>query len=874
MLSVTLRTILPVGDRQVILNTGHLKHFEISYGCTFGMSSRGSRVRTRVATRKNTRAKRRSWLAAAALLAVGASTFSASPAAAAQADISSVSNVSATDTSSDDPVDRLIVRRFIGQSTDAVRSFLTEIHGIETETPVSIGDRFEILALFDDISYLDAITISEDLVTRRLVESAEPDVMRSSTAVPNDPRFSEQWYLQTPGSSAQGIDLPSAWDISLGSSNIVVAVIDTGRLDHPELSGRLVDGYDFVSQSKNGKDGDGWDSDETDVGDWSESDDALYTCTVGDPFKSSSWHGTHVAGIVAASGNNSVGITGVAPNVRIQHVRVLGTCGGRTSDEAAAIRWAAGLPVAGVPLNPTPAKVINLSLGSPAACAAVEQAAIDDAVAAGVTVVVAAGNAGVDLDTNDFAPSKCDNVISVAALRYDGSRASYTNFGSSVDVAAPGGPNGILSLQNGGTRTADSSWTYGYKQGTSMSTPMVSGIAALVLSVNPNLTPAQVETIIESTARPFPTNVGTPCSSVSSDLYHCGSGIADAGAAVRLAAQQRPQSSIPSSRLGSTGDRFSTNLAVEALADRTDVILVSGSVYPDGLAASALAKQENADILLVPPSGLGTDQIAAIVKENPQTVWILGGPQAIPTSVETQLTTATSLGGAGVDVSRIERVYGATRYDTAIEVSKRIDTIAYLAAKPTAIVVRGDSFADAVIAGPAAFGVAGGIGSHPVFLVTRDTIPAGVVEQLRARGITNVLVVGGTSVVSETVRLGIQSLGISTRRVAGLDRYATAAELGQLLITPIQLGGFGWNAGDVALVDISDPSLGFDAISAVGTLGPTRRILLGVTPLRLPTSTATYLSTLTDLTTRITVIGSATAIPDSVVTEAARSLAS
>jgi len=784
------------------------------------------------------------------------------------------SNTSVIDAAPDDSVDRLIVRRLIGETSAAAREFLADALDVEIDLPVSIGDGFEILGFGHEISFRDAVTISGELVARGLVVSAEPDVMRTSTAVPNDPRFSEQWYLQTPGSSTQGIDLPSAWDITRGSSSVVVAVIDTGRLDHPELSGRLVDGYDFVSQTKNSKDGDGWDSDETDVGDWSESDDPLYTCTVGDPFKSSSWHGTHVSGIIAANADNSVGIAGVAPNVRVQHVRVLGTCGGRTSDEAVAIRWAAGLPVDGVPLNPTPARVINLSLGSQTACAAVEQAAIDEAVAAGVTVVVAAGNAGLDLDTNDFAPSKCANVISVAALRFDGSRASYTNYGSSIDVAAPGGPGGILSLQNGGTRTADSSWTYGYKQGTSMSTPIVSGIAALVLSVNPNLTPAQVESIIESSARPFPTGVSTPCSSNPSDTFHCGTGIADAGAALRLAAQQLPQNSTPSTRLGSTGDRFTTNLAVEALADRTDVILVSGSVYPDGLAASALAKQENADIVLVPPTGLGSEQIAAIVRENPQTVWILGGPQAIPTSVETQLTTSTSLGGAGLDSSRIERVFGATRYDTAVEVSKRIDTIAYLAAQPTAIIVRGDSFADAVIAGPAAFGITGGIGSHPVFLVNRDTIPAGVVEQLRARQITSVLVVGGTSVVSEAVRLGIQSLGINTTRVAGPDRYATAAALGQLLITPIQLGGFGWNAGDVALVDISDPSLGFDAISAVGTLGPTRRILLGVTSLRLPASTAAYLATLTGLTSRLTVIGSSTAVPASVITEATRALAS
>lgn len=489
-------------------------------------------------------------------------------------------------------------------------------------------------------------------------------------------------------------------------------------------------------------------------------------------------------------------------------------------------------------------------------------------------MIVAAGNSGRDLDVDDFAPAKCDNVVNVAAVRSDGGRAFYTNFGSSVDIAAPGGPSGVLSLANGSLRSPSAtSWTYGYKQGTSMAAPIVSATASLLLSLNPALTPGEIESILTSTARPFPTGPSARCSSNPDDLYHCGAGIVDPAAALRLVAGQVGVAATFSIRLGATGDRFSTNLAVEALADRTDVILVSGSVYPDGLSASALAKQENADIVLVPPTGLGPNQIQAIVAEKPQTVWIVGGPQAVPSSVETQLTNSTSLGGAGIDASRIQRVFGANRFDTAVEVAKRIETVAYLGAKPTAIVVRGDSFADAVIAGPATFGITGGIGSHPIFLVNRDTIPANVVEQLRTRGITNVLVIGGTSVVSEAVRLGIQSLGISVTRVAGPDRYATAAALGQLLITPVPSGGFGWNAGDVALVDVSDTSLGFDAISAVGVLGPTRRMLLGVSPLRLPAATSSYLTTLKTLTTRLTVIGSATAIPDSVITEAKQSLA-
>lgn len=768
-------------------------------------------------------------------------------------------------------VSALIVERLPGRSSKAAREHVARSVEVIVTPNRMLGDGYETIDLQESLSWDDALRLAAELVDRGLVASAEPAAVRRPLAVPNDPNFADQWYLQAPTTNNQGIDIVSAWNLSQGASDIVVAVIDTGRLDHPDLAGRFADGYDFVSRPLNSKDGDGWDGDETDLGDWSDSSDPVYTC--GRPFQASTWHATHVAGIVGANANNALGVAGVDQRARVQHIRILGTCGGQTSDEAAAIRWAAGLPVPGVPSNATPARVINLSLGSEAPCQAVEQDAIDAATAAGAIVVVAAGNSNRDLDISDFAPANCNNVITVAAVQSNGARAPYSNYGSSVDLAAPGGPSGLLSLQNGGLRSADpNSWTYGYKQGTSMATPVVSGVVSLLLSIDPELTPAEVRSILQTTARPFATGVSSPCSSNPSDTFHCGAGVVDPAAALRLVATQNG-GTTPSTRLGSTGDQYTTNLAVEALVDRTDVILVSGSKYPDGLSAAALAKQENADILLVPPTGLGTAQIQAIVAENPQTVWIVGGPQAVPSSVETQLSTSVSQGGAGVEATRIQRVFGATRFDTAVEVSKRIQTVAFLGAKPTAIVVRGDSFADAVIAGPATFGITGGIGSHPVFLVNRDTIPASVVEQLKARGITNVLVIGGTSVVSETVRLGIQSLGITVTRIAGADRYATAAALGQLLITPIPSGGFGWNAGDVGLVDVSDTSLGFDAISAVGLLGPTRRMMLGVTPLRLPSATASYLTTLRDLTTRLTVIGSATAIPDSVISEAKLALA-
>ncbi len=226
---------------------------------------------------------------------------------------------------------------------------------------------------------------------------------------------------------------------------------------------------------------------------------------------------------------------------------MLGTCGGWTSDIADAIRWAAGLPVPGVAPNPTPAKVLNLSLGGASSCSAVEQAAIDDAVAAGAIVVAAVGNAASDLDSSPFSPASCDNVIAVAATTRFGDRANYSNFGSIVDIAAPGGlqltssDERILSLSNAGLTTADltpSGWTYSYKQGTSMAAPHVSGVVSLMLAANSGLNNVQVEQILEQTARPFPASprgAQFTCSSDPAAQYHCGAGLLDAGAAVRAA---------------------------------------------------------------------------------------------------------------------------------------------------------------------------------------------------------------------------------------------------------------------------------------------------------------------------------------------------
>ena len=191
---------------------------------------------------------------------------------------------------------------------------------------------------------------------------------------------------------------------------------------------------------------------------------------------------------------NGLGIAGVDKMARMQPVRALGTCFGWSSDVSDAIRWAAGLSVPGVPDNPTPAQVVNLSLGGSGACPSIEQLAIDDAVVAGAVVVAAAGNSASDLDSVPFSPASCNNVIAVAATTRFGDRANYSNFGSIVDIAAPGGwkpiDEGIVSLSNAGTTNADLSqagWTYATKQGTSMAVPHVSGVISLMLAANDRL---------------------------------------------------------------------------------------------------------------------------------------------------------------------------------------------------------------------------------------------------------------------------------------------------------------------------------------------------------------------------------------------------
>ncbi len=449
----------------------------------------------------------------------------------------------ANDTGNDDVtmISSLIVERLPGRTALAAQAAVENLADVEAERGSRLGDRFETIVLDRPVTEAEAELLAAALERDGLVVSAAPDHPRYSTAT-NDPEWSNQWSLQPFAASNAGIGLEAAWNAGPGVNDVVVAVIDTGRprftgADHPDMVGNLVAGYDFMSQSGNGRDprdGNGRDSNETDEGDWETVDQ----CGIGSPstVQNSSWHGSHVAGIIAAETNNGVGIAGINPRAKVQHVRILGACGGVTSDEIAAIRWAAGLSVAGVPDNPTPAKVINLSLGGPSECTAAEQAAIDAAVNAGSIVVVAAGNSSVDLDTNDYAPANCANVITVAATTQNGNRLSQSNYGSKVEIAAPG--RQIVSTMNAGTTTATSSWTYSSKSGTSMAAPVVAGVISLMLSYDPSLRLLDIQHILQQTASPFP--AGSDCSSIPSNVLYCGPGIVNAAAAMQTLSGYTP----------------------------------------------------------------------------------------------------------------------------------------------------------------------------------------------------------------------------------------------------------------------------------------------------------------------------------------------
>ena len=477
--------------------------------------------------------------------------------------------------------DRIIVKYRGGGAISALAQ-AEQLRGTEASA-ARLGvalDRVRVTALGSQVlranrrlSLAEATQLAADIAASDPnVEYAEPDRIMRRTLTPNDTRYSEQWHYFE---SAGGINAPTAWDKSTGAG-AVVAVIDTGYRPHADLAANILPGYDFIGDTFVANDGNGRDNDARDPGDWINAGE----CAPGDPaaFEASSWHGTHVAGTIAAVTNNSSGVAGVAFGAKVVPARVLGKCGGYTSDIADAIIWSSGGSVSGVPANANPAKVLSISLGGSGACDTTTQNAINSARSRGASVIVAAGNSNAN--ASGFSPANCSGVVTVASVNRSGGKSYFSNYGATVEVAAPGGDvrvsasNGILSTLNTGTTTPASD-SYAFYQGTSMATPHVSGVAALMLSVKPTLTPDQVTSILQSTARAFPAT----CS-------QCGTGIVNANAAVDAAlgnttppdppgtiAEVEPNNSRSASQLVSTDN--STVAGTISTSSDTDYFRVS-----------------------------------------------------------------------------------------------------------------------------------------------------------------------------------------------------------------------------------------------------------------------------------------------------------
>ncbi|GAA1131084.1 S8 family peptidase [Arthrobacter flavus] len=429
-----------------------------------------------------------------------------------------------------EPADRFIVKfaddgASIGERGSTYRSTVNSL-GVPVTEVGSTVDGATVVEATQDLTAEQSENVVAALESRGDVEYAEIDVFLQPTAIaPDDTLYDSQWNLFE---AQAGMRVESAWERSTGVG-VTVAVIDSGITEHSDLAGNILPGYDFITSPQIAGDNDGRDSDPTDEGDRCNSDP-------------SSWHGTHVAGTIGAVANNSKGIAGVAHGSTIQPIRALGACGGYTSDVAAATLWAAGGSVPGVPLNPTPAQVINLSLGGAGTCGTTFQAAINYANSRNAVVIAAAGNENTFVKYTS--PANCNNVIVVGATGREGNKANYSNHGPEVDVSAPGGDastgrsSAILSTLNSGAAGPETE-SYGYLEGTSMATPHVAGVAALMLSVDSSLTPAEVESQLKATTRPFPGVCYTG---------GCGTGLVDAAAAVKAvapAATPQPFSDVP-----------------------------------------------------------------------------------------------------------------------------------------------------------------------------------------------------------------------------------------------------------------------------------------------------------------------------------------
>ncbi|HWN37106.1 MAG TPA: S8 family serine peptidase, partial [Gammaproteobacteria bacterium] len=469
--------------------------------------------------------------------------------------------------------------------------------GMKPKRIASLGARLHVLDIEPEGASESIEKTLERLKSDPEVEYAELDRRRYLHAVPDDSLYAGQWHLQGTSVAPSAIDAEHAWDVTTGADGVVVAFLDTGVLyDHPDLQsasagGRLLPGYDFVTSAPSANDGDGRDADATDPGDWVSAADRQTAAFAGCSTTSSSWHGTRVAAIIGARTNNATGVAGVTWQPWLLPLRVIGKCGGRDSDILPAMLWAAGIHVDGVPDNPYPAKVLNMSFGAEEPCEPAYEDVIEEIAARGTVVVVSAGNEGGPVDS----PANCAGVVAVSGLRHVGTKVGYSSLGPQVTVSAPAGncvnTSGpclfsIFTATNQGTTTPTvHSYTnqLDYNVGTSFSAPIVAGIAALMASANGNLdAPRLIERLREGSVKPFPvsTDASVPQCHVPlspGDVQNaecncttatCGAGMANATGAVEAA--RRPIAVVTTSGAFTPGGKVTlSGLQSMAVAGRS-----------------------------------------------------------------------------------------------------------------------------------------------------------------------------------------------------------------------------------------------------------------------------------------------------------------
>lgn len=389
------------------------------------------------------------------------------------------------------------------------------------------------------------------------VEYAVMDRWVQSNATSNDTFFTQQWSLAGPASRAGGSNFTAAWDTFRGSASTVVAVVDTGVLrDHPDLKGRLLPGYDFIEPSFTSNDGDGRDANPSDPGSWVSASDRQQAEFSQCSESSSSWHGTYVAGLIAGNTNDGSGTAGANWNARILPIRALGKCGGYLSDVMDGARWAAGIPITGIPNNPTPAVIINLSLGSAGACDPATQAAINQINARGAVVVAAAGNGSGAIDS----PASCNGVIAVGAVDADGLRARYSALGSGMSLMAPGGDQTPMTGPGNTGATVPETNAWFNKVGTSFAAPMVSAALSLMHGITGRMSYNDALNALRSSARAFPSRQGSAVCTADSGSTKCvcttsvcGAGLLDAN---NLVNQIRAGVTVSNASLTQTGNNW------------------------------------------------------------------------------------------------------------------------------------------------------------------------------------------------------------------------------------------------------------------------------------------------------------------------------